>query len=317
MKSSRKITILGAGNVGASIAYTLTLNGTCSELVLIDINENKAKGEAMDIRQGLSFCPSVNIYAGTYADAKNSDIVIVTIGSARKPGQSRIDLAQGNVNIVKSVMPEVVKYAPHAIYIVVSNPVDVLTYAIIQCTGIPAKQVIGSGTMLDTSRLRSIIAERVDLTPQNVHAYVLGEHGDSSVIPWSLTAISGMQMDIYCDNIKKTHYFGGSTELQQIEDEVRNSGAKVIGLKGATYYAIAMSVHQLCESIMRNSSCVYTVSGLITGQYGIKDVCLSLPFVVDSQGIKQTLEPPLTAEEKAQLLHSADVLKETIASVNL
>ena len=317
MRNSRKITILGAGNVGASIAYTLTLDGTCSEIVLVDINQKKAQGEAMDIRQGMSFSNSVNIYAGSAEDARDSDIVIVTLGAARKPGQSRIDLAQGNVNILKSAMPPIFKVAPDAIYVVVSNPVDILTYALIKCVGIPANQVIGSGTLLDTSRLRSIIAERVGLIPQNVHAYVLGEHGDSSVIPWSLTAISGMQMDVYCDNIKKTRFFNGTTELQMIESEVRNSGAKVIELKGATYYAIAMSVHQLCESIIRNNSCVYTVSGLISGQYGIEDVCLSLPFVIDAQGVKHTLEPPLTEDEKKQLLHSAELLKGIISSLAL
>lgn len=315
MKSCRKITILGAGNVGASIAYTLTLEGLCSELVLIDINEKKAQGEAMDIRQGMTFSHSVNIYSGHYEDAENSDIVIVTLGSARKPGQTRIDLAQGNVNIIKSVMPQIVKYAPNAIYLVVSNPVDILTYAIIRCTGLPAKQVIGSGTLLDTSRLRSIIAERIDLTPQNVHAYVLGEHGDTQFVPWSLTAISGMQMDVFCDNLKRTHDFGGHTELQKIEEEVRTSGGKVIELKGATYYAIAMSVGHLCDCILSNSCCVNTVSALLTGEYGISDVCLSLPFVMDGQGIKQSLEPPLT-EEEAKLLHrSADALKEITSTL--
>ena len=307
MRNNRKITVLGAGNVGASIAYTLTLDGVCSELILIDINEKKAQGEAMDIRQGLSFSRSVNIYAGSYADAKDSDIVVVTVGAARRPGQSRIDLAQGNVNIIRSVMPQIVSVAPEAVYIVVSNPVDILTYAILQCTDLPPSQVIGSGTLLDSSRLRSIVAERVGVVPQNVHAYVLGEHGDSSVIPWSLTSISGMPMTTYC----------GLQGSAAIEEEVRTSGACVIGLKGATYYAIAMTVRQLCEAILRNTSNVLTVSGLITGQYGIEDVCLSLPFVVDSQGIKKGLEPPLLEEERRQLHHSAAVLKKSIAALDM
>lgn len=315
MRNNQKITVLGAGNVGASIAYTLTLDGVCSELILIDINEKKAQGEAMDIRQGLSFSRSVNIYAGSYADAKDSDIVVVTVGAARRPGQSRIDLAQGNVNIIRSVMPQIVSVAPEAVYIVVSNPVDILTYAILQCTDLPPSQVIGSGTLLDSSRLRSIVAERVGVVPQNVHAYVLGEHGDSSVIPWSLTSISGMPMTTYCG--LQGSGFCDAKEIAAIEEEVRTSGACVIGLKGATYYAIAMTVRQLCEAILRNTSNVLTVSGLITGQYGIEDVCLSLPFVVDSQGIKKGLEPPLLEEERRQLHHSAAVLKKSIAALDM
>ena len=183
MRNNRKITVLGAGNVGASIAYTLTLDGMCSELVLIDINDKKAQGEAMDIRQGLSFSRSVNIYAGSYEDAKDSDIVVVTVGAARRPGQSRIDLAQGNVNIIRSVMPHIVSAAPDAVYVVVSNPVDILTYAILQCTDLPASRVIGSGTLLDSSRLRSIVADRVGVVPQNVHAYVFGGLPQPSVYP--------------------------------------------------------------------------------------------------------------------------------------
>lgn len=316
MKNSRKITVLGAGNVGASIAYTLTLEGICSEVVLIDINEKKAQGEAMDIRQGLNFTRSMRIYAGGYEDAVGSDVVVVTIGAARRPGQSRIDLAQGNVEILRSVMPRIVQYAPHAVYVVVSNPVDILTYAALKFTGLPAQQVIGSGTMLDTSRLRSALAERVGLTPQNVHAYVLGEHGDSSVIPWSLTAISGMAVGAYC-SINPESNFCNAEESTAIEDEVRHSGARVIDLKGATYYAIAMSVARLCECILRDLGTVFTVSSLVSGSYGIEDVCLSLPFVVDGGGVRRVLEPPLLEEEKRQLLHSAQVLKTAIASLTI
>ena len=315
MRNNRKITVLGAGNVGACIAYTLTLDGMCSELVLIDINDKKAQGEAMDIRQGLSFSRSVNIYAGSYEDAKDSDIVVVTVGAARRPGQSRIDLAQGNVNIIRSVMPHIVSAAPDAVYVVVSNPVDILTYAILQCTDLPASRVIGSGTLLDSSRLRSIVADRVGVVPQNVHAYVFGEHGDSSVIPWSLTAISGMPMSLYCGIQKEG--FCDKEEIHSIEEEVRTSGASVIALKGATYYAIAMSVRQLCEAILRNTNSVMTVSSLITGQYGIQDVCLSLPFILNSQGIRKGLEPPLLEKERRQLQHSAAVLKESIAALNI
>lgn len=317
MKQGKKITILGAGNVGATIAYALAIDAIASEIVLIDINKEKAKGEAMDIYQGTSFTRSVSVYDGEYEDARDSDIVVVTVGAARKPGQSRIDLAQGNVNIVKGVMPQVVQYAPNAVYVVVSNPVDILTYAILKVTGLPESQVIGSGTTLDSSRLRARIADVVGLTPQNVHAYVFGEHGDSAMIPWSLTSIAGMPMTTFYERVRRDQPDFSIERLKSIEEDVRNSGAKVISLKGATYYAIGTTVRYICENILRDSGALMTVSGLIKGRYGIENVCLSLPFTVGANGIRGCLEPPLNTEETVQLLHSADVLKKTLASLQI
>ena len=317
IKKGKKIVVLGAGNVGATIAYTLTMDGMASEIVLIDINKEKAKGEAMDIIQGTAFCPPVSIYAGSYVDAKGADIVIVTLGMARKPGQSRIDLAQANVDITKSVLPEIIKFAPDAIYVVVSNPVDILTYSIIKTSGLPEKQIIGSGTILDSARLRSSLAEHVNLNPKNIHAYVLGEHGDSSVVPWSLANISGMEMNKYCTYACEKHNKCGKIELQDIEDDVRTAGAKVIGYKGATYYAIALSVRRICDCILRDTGSVLTVSGMVHGEYGITDVCLSLLFLVDAHGIGRSIAPPLTPEEEKQLVHSADTLKEIIKSLKI
>lgn len=316
-QTGKKIVILGAGNVGATIAYTLTIDGMGSEIVLIDINNDKAKGEAMDIIQGTAFCPPVNIYAGDYASAKNADIVIVTLGMARKPGQTRIDLAQSNVNVVKEVMPQIIKYAPDAVYIVVSNPVDILTYAIIKTTGLPENQVIGSGTMLDSARLRSRLAEHVSLNPQNVHAYVLGEHGDTSVIPWSLATIGGLPMTQYCNYVCDRHNRCGKIELHEIEDDVRTAGAKIIGLKGATYYAIALSVRRICDCILRDTDSVFTVSGMLHGEYGIDNVCLSIPFVVGARGIKRVIAPVLSESEKQQLIHSGETLKKIIRSLDI
>lgn len=310
-----KITILGAGNVGATIAYTLAVTGTCSELVLVDINKDKAQGEAMDIRQGISFCHAIDIYDGDYADAKDSDIVIVTLGRARKPGQTRLDLAQANVDIIKAVMPQVAKAAPDAIYIVVSNPVDILTYAILQCTDLSPRQVIGSGTMLDTSRLRSRLADHVRLSPQSVHAYVFGEHGDTSMIPWSLTNIAGMEMTEYCTHICEKHNSCGKAEIADIEEDVRTAGAEVIKRKGATYYAIALSVNKICDVILRDGKNILTVSSLVMGRYDIRDVCLSLPCVIGGSGIERDLTPPLLPAELKQLQASADALKEVIAGL--
>ena len=317
MRKGKKITILGAGNVGASIAYTLTIDGMASEIVLIDINEKKARGEAADILQGTPFSAPVNIYAGGYEDAVDSDIVIVTVGMARKPGQTRIDLAQANVDIVKAVMPQITKFAPDAVYVVVSNPVDIITYAILKTTNLSETQVIGSGTMLDSARLRSRLAAHVGLNSKNVHAYVFGEHGDTSMIPWSLATIAGIEMNRYCTDLCDKHNHCGKEELREIEEDVRTAGAKVIELKGATYYAIAMAVRRICECIIRDTDSVMTVSAMIHNQYGISDVCFSLPFVVGAQGIKRSIVPPLAEEEKQMLHKSADALKEVIAQLSI
>ncbi len=317
MKKGKKITILGAGNIVASIAYTLTIAGMVSEIVLIDINEKKAQGEAMDIIQGTPFSSPVNIYAGSYPDAVGSDIVIVTVGMARKPGQTRIDLAQANIDIIKSVMPQVIRFAPDAVYLVVSNPVDIITYTILKTTTLSERQVIGSGTMLDSARLRSRLAAHMGLNPKNVHAYVFGEHGDTSMIPWSLATIAGLEMDRYCTDICDKHNKCGKEELKEIEEDVRTAGARVISLKNATYYAIALSVSRLCECIIRDTDSVMTVSAMLHNQYGISDVCLSIPFVIGAQGLKRSLAPSLLDEEVALLRKSADTLKDIIAQLSI
>ena len=195
----KKVTIIGAGSVGSTIAYTMAVNGIATEVVMIDINESKSMGEALDIRQGVPFCPPISIYAGSYPDAVDSDIVILTSGIARKPGQSRLELAQVNVDITKSIVAEIVKYAPNAVYIIVSNPVDILTYVFTKVSGLPEKQIIGSGTILDTARLRARLAEYFSINQQNVHAYVFGEHGDSSFVPWSVGSVSNIPIDKYSE----------------------------------------------------------------------------------------------------------------------
>ncbi|HRU97926.1 MAG TPA: L-lactate dehydrogenase [Ruminococcus sp.] len=306
-KSGKKISIIGAGNVGATIAYTFAVAGTCSDVVLIDINKEKAKGEAMDIRQGVSFSHNVEIWDGTYDDAADSDIIVVTLGLARKPGQTRLDLAQANVNIIKSVMPQLAKAAPDAIYVVVSNPVDIITYTILKCTDLSPKQVIGSGTALDTSRLRSSIADHVGLSPNSVHAYVFGEHGDSSFIPWSLTNIAGIPMEEYCKDQEHA-----DIDEDEIINEVRTAGAEVIKRKGATFYAIAMSVNKICDNILRDANNIMTVSTMMNGKYGISDVCLSLPAVIGANGIEKEVTPTLTDEEIEKLKASAAALRNVL-----
>ena len=317
MEKGNKISILGAGNVGATIAYTLTMDGMASEIVLVDINTNKAKGEAMDIIQGTALCPPVNIYSGDYSDIKDSDIVIVTLGCARKPGQTRIDLAQGNVNIIKSVMPQAVKYAPNAIYVVVSNPVDIITYTILKTTGLPESHVFGSGTLLDSSRLREMIASNAGVSPKSVHAFLLGEHGDSAMIPWSLTSIGGVPMDTYVSSLRTKNPNYKGLDHAAIEDNVHKSGGEVISLKGATFYAIALSARRICECILRNTNSVVTLSSMLHGEYGVEDVCMSLPVVLGRNGISNVVAPPIPSEEQKKLVQSAQILKDTIAALDI
>lgn len=309
-----KITVIGSGSVGATISYTLTVMGVASEIVMIDINNEKAVGEALDIRQGVPFCNPTLVYAGTYEDAKGSDIVIITSGVARKPGQSRLDLAQTNVNILKSVATEIVKHAPDATYLIVSNPVDVLTYVFCKTTGIPEERVIGSGTILDTARLRARVAEYYSVNQKNVHTYILGEHGDSAFVPWSVANISNVPIEQYSNALLGENNFP-EFKKDEVEDYVRKSGASVIERKGATYYAVSMSVCHICKCLLSGIDTTLTVSTMLHGEYGIDDVCLSLLNVVGSKGAHSKILLPLTDDEIKALHKSADSLKAVIKSI--
>lgn len=312
-----KITVIGSGNVGATIAYTLTVAGVCSEIVLIDINNEKAFGEALDIRQGTPFCHSCSIYAGSFQDAAGSDIVVLTSGVGRAPGQSRLDLAQTNIEITKSIIPQITRYAPDAIYVIVSNPVDVLTYAFCKHSGLPQERVIGSGTILDTSRLRARLSEYYFLNQRNVHAYVLGEHGNSSFVPWSLCNISNVPIEEYRKSVQRTDVVYPELNYDEVEEYVKKSGAEVISRKGATFYAVSVSVVHLCKCILSGVDTTLTVSTMLNGEYGISDVCLSLLNVVGNNGAHSKVLLPLTDEEIVKLRSSADTLKEVIKSVNI
>jgi len=312
-----KITIIGAGNVGATIAYTLATTGSASEIVMIDINEKKALGEALDIKQGLPFCSPCFVYAGSYQDAVGSDIVILTSGVARKPGQSRLDLAQVNVDITKSIIPEITKYAPDAKYIIVANPVDILTYTFIKCSGLPESHVVGSGTILDTSRLRARLCELYYINQQNVHAYVMGEHGDSSFIPWSLVNISNIPIDAYHHSVSEVRKYNTTLDYAAIEGDVRKSGAYIIERKGATFYGVSVAVCYIVKSLRTAIDTTMTVSTMMHGEYGIDDVCLSVLCAVNQHGVKDKLHVPLTDNELKQLRDSADCLKQTIKSIKI
>ena len=311
-----KITVIGSGNVGSTIAYTLTIMGLASEIVMIDVNEEKSLGEALDIRQGVPFCSPANIYAGTYSDAVGSDIVVITSGMARKPGMSRLDLAQTNVDIIKSIADKIVPVAPDATYVIVSNPVDILTYVFLKHTGLPQERVIGSGTILDTARLRSRISEYYSVNQKNVHAYVLGEHGDSSFVPWSIANISNVPIEDY-RNAAMTGADYPEFKKDEVENYMRKSGARVIQRKGATFYAVSMSVCHVCQCLLSGIDTTLTVSTLLNGEYGIDDVCLSLLNVVGNKGAHSKIMLPLNNEEVAALHNSAKVLKNLIKGLDI
>lgn len=309
---SQKVTIIGAGSVGSTIAYTLAVTGGATEVVMIDINSAKSRGEALDIRQGTAFCPPIDIYAGSYEDAKGSDIVIVTSGIARKPGQTRLELAQTNIDITKTIIPQIVAAAPDAVYIIVSNPVDIITHLFHKVSGLPEKKIIGSGTILDTARLRSRLAEYFSISKQNVHAYVFGEHGDSSFVPWSLAAISTVHIKEYSDCLTEKDPLRPELIYSDVESYIRKSGGKIIERKGATFYAVAVSVCTICKCIFSGADSTMTVSSMMHGEYGIEDVCLSTLSVVGRGGLAGKIITPMTNEEKALLHKSASCLKETI-----
>ena len=312
-----KVSIIGTGSVGSTIAYTLTVMGLASEIVMIDINNEKALGEALDIRQGTPFCGACSIYAGDYRDAVNSDIVIVTSGLARKPGQSRLELAQTNVNITKQIIPEITKYAPDATYIIVSNPVDILTYTFYKMSGLPENRIIGSGTILDTARLRSRLSEYYNINQSNVHAYVFGEHGDSSFIPWSVANISNVPIKECKKLITTPGINTPELDFGEIEQYVRKSGARVIARKGATFYAVSVSVCHICKCLLCGIDTTMTVSTMMHGEYGIEDVALSTLNMVGHDGVRGKVNVPMTDEEVMLLRKSADTLKDVISNLEI
>ena len=312
-----KITIIGAGSVGSTIAFMMAVKGIASEIVIIDINEKKALGEAMDIRQGTPFCQPCKIYAGRYSDAAGSDIVVITSGIGRKPGQTRLDLAQTNVNIMKSIASEISVVAPNAMYVIVSNPVDVLTYVFNKVTSIPESHIIGTGTLLDTARLRSRLSDYLNVSQQNIHAYVLGEHGDSSFVPWSSARVCNVPLERFKDCATNPDAIPAELNYEDIENYMRTSGGKIIQRKGATFYAIAISVCHICKCILAGAGTALTVSTMMHGEYGVDDVCLSTLALVGHDGVRGKILTPLTEEETAKMRNSAARLKKVIAGLDI
>jgi len=310
----RKGVIIGAGQVGMACAYSLLIQHTLDEMVIVDINQHKLEGEVMDLVHGLPFVEPSVVRAGTLEVGKDADIVIITAGAKQKPGERRLDLVQRNVELFKGLIPEIVQFCPKAILLVVTNPVDIMTYVSLKLSGLPSASVIGSGTLLDTARFRYLLAEKLQIDPRSLHAYIIGEHGDSEVPVWSKVNVSGMSLypDGWPDSELK------EIELpQQIFDQVKNAAYEIIQRKGATCYAIGLGVTQIVQAILHNQNRVLTVSSLINEVYGIKDVCLSLPAVVNHQGVTRILNLSLTASEEQQLKNSSRILRQTLEKLGL
>ncbi|MCD7905454.1 MAG: L-lactate dehydrogenase [Clostridiales bacterium] len=302
-----KVAVIGAGYVGSTTAYTLFLSGLVSEIVLVDINRDKAQGDAMDLNHGLPFVSPVKVTAGDYSLIKDADMVIITAGANQKEGETRIDLLKRNFVIFKSIAAEINKYCTDdTLIMVVSNPVDILTYVTYKLTGFSKRKVFGSGTVLDTARLKYIIGEHTNIDARNVHTYIIGEHGDSEVATWSLTRIAGLPIEEYCK-------WGSCDDVNCCKEDfyhqTKNAAYEIISKKGATYYAIALAVRRICEAVIGNENTILPLSCVFEGEYGIKDISLSVPTIVNSQGASRILELPFSGTEIAALKNSAETLK--------
>lgn len=300
-----KCAVIGCGFVGATTAFSLVQSELFSSMVLIDIDTHKAEGEAADLSHALPFHAPMEIHAGDYDDLVDASLIIITAGANQKPGETRMDLAMKNTRIFRSIVSEITRYNDSAILLVVTNPVDILTYKTLKFSGFPQNRVIGSGTVLDTARLKYLVGKELRVDFRNVHTFIIGEHGDSELPVWSSANISGVDLDHYCGSCVEGP---GVDRLHELFENVRNSAYHIIEAKGATYYAIAESVRRIAEAIVRDEDTILPVSTLLTGQYGISDICLSLPCVVGANGIHQILEIPLSESETARLRRSAEII---------
>ena len=311
---TRKAAIIGCGFVGSASAFALMQSGLFSELVLIDANHDKAEGEAMDIAHGLPFAGQMKIYAGDYDDIVDAAVIIVTAGAAQKPGETRLDLVNKNVNIFKSIIPEIAKRNYKGILLIVANPVDILTYTAVKLSGLPENRVIGSGTVLDTARLKYALGEHLEVDSRSVHSFIIGEHGDSEIVAWSSTNVSGIPVNDFCE---LRGHFNHEEAMHRIADDVKNSAYDIIEKKGATYYGIAMSVKSICECIMRDEKSILPISSMMHGEYGISDICLSMPTVVGREGVETRVPIQLNEQEESALSASAEQLSKVAAQLDL
>lgn len=312
-----KVSIIGAGNVGSTFAFSLMVRGLAREIVIVDKNIKKAEGECKDLNHGLHFAHPAKIYAAGFQGCKDSDLIVITAGAKQKPGQSRTDLVQTNTDIFKSIVPQAQKYAKDAIFLVVTNPVDILTYVTLKVSGLPKHRVFGLGTLLDTSRFRYSISEHCGVDPRNIHAYIIGEHGDTELPVWSNASIGGMKIAEYCPTCENHEHCNREKVLEGLFQSVKNAAYEIIESKGATYYAIALALVRITETILRDESSVLPVSTLIEGYCGVEDVCLSIPSVVNRKGIEKKLNIKLSDKEKQLFQESADSLKNIIKGIDI
>jgi len=307
-----KVAVVGVGFVGSAFAYSLMIQGIASEIVLIDVDEKRVQGEAMDLNHGLSFVRPVSIRAGGYADCEGAAIVVISAGVAQKPGQSRLDLAHLNVEILRQIVPQVTEHNRDCIMLIATNPVDIMTYAALRLSGFPPSRVIGSGTILDTSRLRYLLGEHLRVDPRNVHAYIIGEHGDSEVPVWSLANVAGTRLRDFCPICGERY---DPRHLNRVFEEVKNAAYEIIRLKGRTYFAIGLGLTRIVEAILRDENAILTVSSLLEDYYGVSDICLSVPTVINRGGVRETLKLPLEEGEIRDFQRSASIMKDVAKSL--
>lgn len=312
--NNRKAAMIGCGFVGSASVFALMQSGLFSEIVLIDADREKAEGEALDIAHGIPFARQMKIYAGNYDDIMDAGIIIVTAGANQKPDETRLDLVHKNVAIFKNIIPEISKRDYQGILLIVANPVDILTYTALKLSGFPENRVIGSGTVLDTARLKYKLGEHLEVDSRSVHAFIIGEHGDSEIAAWSSANVSGIPLNRFCE--MRGHY-NHEAAMQDIAEEVKNSAYEIIAKKRATYYGIAMSVKRICEAIIRDEKSILPVSGMIHDEYGINDVVLSMPAIVGKDGIETQVPIALDEKEQEALRKSADTLKKVAAELEL
>ena len=309
--NQRKAAVVGCGFVGSASAFALMESGLFSEMVLIDVNREKAEGEALDISHGLPFAKPMQIYAGDYRDAEDAAVVVVTAGAGQKPGETRLDLVNKNISIFKSIIPEIVRYNREGILLVVANPVDILTYAAAKLSGFPENRVFGSGTVLDTARLKYLLGEHLGIDSRSVHAFIIGEHGDSEIAAWSSANISGIPLNAFCE---MRGHFNHDKAMKEIAEGVKNSAYEIIEKKGATYYGIAMSVRRICEAIIRDEKSILPISSIQHGDFGIDGIALSMPAIVGRDGVEGAVPIRLSEDEKTALQASAKTLKKVLES---
>ena len=314
MINMQKVAVIGCGFVGATSAFSLIQTGLFSEMVLIDANAKKAEGEAMDLSHGSAYLTPMNIYAGTYDDIVDAGIIVITAGANQKPDETRLDLVKKNVQIFKSIIPEIKKRNCEGILLIVSNPVDILTEVALKLSGFPSNRVIGSGTVLDTARLKYVLGKHLQVDPRDIHAYIIGEHGDSELVVWSGAQVAGIHINHFCE---LRGHFNHEEAMERLAQEVRDSAYEIIERKGATYYGVAVAVKRIATAIVKDEHAVLPVSSLMQGEFGLNDLCLSIPTVIGQDGVEKVVDIYLNNDENDKLQSSARALKEVLDDLDL